>query len=90
MKKKCFDFQMYKRFQKMSFNDVNRFLMTYYATAFEDGQNSTTLADECVAALTEDHLMEILLSVKGIGVNRAKLVVSKILEEGVSYTGSVE
>ena len=67
--KKALDFSSYKKFLKLSFNDVNRFLTSYYFTAFEDGRK--TLEDECVAALTEDRLLEIILSVKGVGMNRA-------------------
>ena len=39
---------------------------------------------DCVASLTEDRLLEIILSVKGIGKNRAEQVIAKILQEGVS------
>ena len=41
-----------------------------------------------MSTLTEDRLMEILLSVKGIGKNRAREVVEKVLQEGVTYSGT--
>lgn len=81
--KKALDFQTYKKFQKLSFNDTNRLFSAFYASAYDDGKES--VKDECVAALTEDRLLEILLSVKGIGRNRAEQAVAKILEEGISY-----
>ena len=81
--KKALDFSTYKKFQKLSFNDTSRLLAAVYANGYDDGKSE--LLDECVATLTEDHLMEILLSVKGIGENRARQVVDKILEEKISY-----
>ena len=78
--KKALDFSTYKKFQKLSFNDTNRLLSAFYANAYEDCKQE--MLEDCVATLTEDALMEILLSVKGIGKNRAEQVVHKILEEG--------
>jgi hypothetical protein len=81
--KKALDFRTYKQFQKLSFNDTNRLLSAFYANAYDDGKHF--VQQECIAALTEDHLLEILLSVKGIGRNRAEQVIAKIIEEGVTY-----
>ncbi len=81
--KKALDFPTYKKFQKLSFNDTNRLFSAFYASAYDDGKEF--IKEECVAALTEDRLLEIILSVKGIGRNRAEQVVAKILEEGISY-----
>ena len=78
--KKALDFSTYKKFQKLSFNDTNRL---FYANAYDDCKKE--IMEECVASLTEDRLLEILLSVKGIGKTRAQLVVQKIIEEGISY-----
>lgn len=81
--KKALDFSTYKKLSKLSLNDTNRWINALYAQAFDDGKR--TLMNECVATLTEDTLMEILLSVKGIGENRARQVVDKIIEGGISY-----
>lgn len=81
--KKALDFSTYKKLHKLSLNDTNRWITALYAQAFEDGKSE--LIGECSATLTEDRLLEIILSVKGIGKNRAKQVVDKILEEGVTY-----
>lgn len=84
---KVADFKTYKRVQKLSFNDFNRWVVALYGSGYDNGKEeaSAELLDECVSALTEDRLMEILLSVKGIGVNRAKEAVEKVLQEGVTY-----
>ena len=81
--KKALDFSTYKKLQKLSLNDTNRWINALYAHAFDDGKKE--LVTECVATLTEDKLMEILLSVKGIGKNRAKQVIDKIIEGGITY-----
>ena len=81
--KKALDFSTYKKFQKLSFNDTNRLFSAMYANAYDDGKQAAL--EDCAAALTDERLLEIILSVKGIGINRAKLVVQKILEEGSSY-----
>ena len=81
--KKALDFSTYKKLQKLSLNDTNRWINALYAQAHDDGKKE--LLDECTATLTEDRLLEIILSVKGIGRNRAEQVVTKILEEGVTY-----
>lgn len=80
---KVVDFATYKKLKSLSFNDTNRWVHALYAQAYDDGKKE--LLDECVASLTEDHLLEIILSVKGIGKTRAKEVVDKILSEGISY-----
>ena len=81
--KKALDFSTYKKFQKLSFNDTNRLFSAFYSNAYDDCKKE--IMEECVASLTEDRLLEILLSVKGIGKTRAQLVVQKIIEEGISY-----
>lgn len=90
--KKVADFKTYQLVKKLSFNDFNRWIVALYGSAYDDGKadasNTNTLLDECVSTLTEDRLMEILLSVKGIGKNRAREVVEKVLQEGVTYSGT--
>ena len=88
--KKVADFKTYQLVKKLSFNDFNRWIVALYGSAYDDGKadTSNTLLDECMSTLTEDRLMEILLSVKGIGKNRAREVVEKVLQEGVMYSGT--
>ena len=88
--KKVADFKTYQLVKKLSFNDFNRWIVALYGSAYDDGKadTSNTLLDECMSTLTEDRLMEILLSVKGIGKNRAREVVEKVLQEGVTYSGT--
>ena len=78
--KKVIDFATYKDIQKLSFKDTNRLLSAFYANAYDDARKE--FVEECSATLTEDHLMEIMLSVKGIGKNRAQQVIDKIVKEG--------
>ena len=80
-------FAQLKRIQKMSLNDFNRLLTelckAMYSDGFKEGESEF---DDC-AIVTEERLMEVLLSVKGIGKNRAEQVVSILLnEEAVNGT----
>lgn len=74
-------FAQLKRIQKMSLNDFNRWLTelckAMYSDGFKEGESEF---DDC-AIVTEERLMEVLLSVKGIGKNRAEQVVSILLNE---------
>lgn len=81
-------FAQLKRIQKMSLNDFNRWLMelckAMYSDGFKEGESEF---NDCAIVLTEDRLMEILLSVRGIGKNRAEQVLAIILnEEAVNGT----
>lgn len=80
---KSMDFATYKKWQKLSYNDTNRLFNAFYANAYDEGKNE--FINDCSAILTEERLLEILLSVKGIGKNRALQVIEKILNEGIDY-----
>jgi len=80
---KPIDFATYKKVHKLSVNGFNHWLMDLCGSIYDDGVRYAT--QDCVASLTEEHLMEILLSVKGIGKNRAEQVVKRILDEGITY-----
>lgn len=88
--KKAVDFSAYKKVRALSFNDFNRWITEVYKIAYTDGRNDSAalMNEDCVAALTEDRLLEIILSVKGIGRKRAEEAVAKILQEGLSYYGT--
>ena len=79
--KKPADFATYKMVKNLSFNDFNRWVTSIYGSGYCDGQDA--INEGCVAALTDDRLLEIILSVKGIGKNRAQELMQKILAEGV-------
>ena len=74
-------FAQLKQIQKMSLNDFNRWLTelckAMYSDGFKEGESEF---DDC-AIVTEERLMEVLLSVKGIGKNRAEQVVNILLNE---------
>ena len=76
-------FAQLKRIQKMSLNDFNRWLTelckAMYSDGFKEGESEF---DDC-AIVTEERLMEVLLSVKGIGRNRAEQVINILLNEEV-------
>ena len=79
--KKPVDFSTYKMVRNLSFNDFNRWVMSIYASAYQDGIDDAD--SDCVAALTDERMMELILSVKGIGKRRAEELLVKICEEGV-------
>ena len=90
--RKVLDFATYKRITKYSLNEFNRWVKTLYDNAFNDGLEfakdnmyieQRITPEDLVSAYTDERLMEILLSVKGIGKNRAQEVVDKIMAEGV-------
>ena len=73
-----------KRIQKLSLNEFNRWITALCKEIYEDGLREGESEFDDVAILTEERLMEIMLSVKGIGKNRAEQVVELILSEGAS------
>ena len=79
MKRKPIDFATFKKLQRLSLNEFNRWLYDLCNTVYEDGVNS--VLSEPSVELTDERLMEILLSVKGIGRNRAEEVIRKVLNE---------
>ena len=92
---KAVDFSTYKKIQKFTLNEMNRWVETIYRDGFESGYNLTQKdlynqvkiePTDLVSAYTDERLMEILLSVKGIGRKRAQEVVDKIMNEGVDLT----
>lgn len=92
---KAVDFSTYKKIMKFTLNEMNRWVETIYRDGFEAGYNVTQKdlynqitiePKDLVSAYTDERLMEILLSVKGIGRKRAQEVVDKILKEGVDLT----
>ena len=88
MKRKIASFADFKRIHKMTLNDFNLWMQAFYQSAYEDGlHDGEAEFEDCVAAVYEDQLFDVLLSIKGIGENRAKQIVDAILKEGV-FNGS--
>ena len=89
--KKPADFGIYKKLRKMSFNEFNRWITEFYAAAYQDGAeavvtDSDPLDDpDLVAAIEQERLYEVLLSVPGIGEKLADRILKAILQEGISY-----
>lgn len=70
-----------KRIQKLSLNEFNRWITALCKEIYEDGLREGESEFDDAAILTADRLMEIMLSVKGIGRNRAEQVLGIILNE---------
>lgn len=80
---KPISFAQLKQIQKMSLNDFNRWLMELCKAVYSDGfKEGESEFDDC-AIVTEERLMEVMLSVKGIGRNRAEQVINILLNEEV-------
>lgn len=73
----------FNKLRKLSLNDFNRWVAEFYRNAFTDGVRSAqSVADEVIAELPEDVLLEAVKSVSGIGEKRAAKVVEAILQKG--------
>lgn len=70
-----------KRIQKLSLNEFNRWITALCKEIYEDGLREGESEFDDAAILTADRLLEIMLSVKGIGRNRAEQVLEVILNE---------
>lgn len=73
----------FNKLRKLSLNDFNRWVAEFYRSAFTDGVRSAqSVADEVIAELPEDVLLEAVKSVSGIGEKRAAKVVEAIIQKG--------
>lgn len=75
----------YSRLKRMTMKQVNDWVVSLYASAFQDGHDDI-MADAVV--LDSDVVLAILLSVKGIGRKRAEEALQKIYEGGRAYGAS--
>ena len=74
----------FNKLRKLSLNDFNRWVAEFYRNAFTDGVRSAqSVADEVIAELPEDVLLEAVKSVSGIGEKRAAKVVEAIIQKGI-------
>lgn len=74
-------FQNLKQIKKMSLNELNRWALSLYASGMQDGIEESE--KDLVAEISDEKLLEILLSVKGIGPKRADEVMEKIMKEDI-------
>lgn len=77
---KLISFSTYKKIKGLSLNDFNRWAGSVYKSGFSDGV--TWSEEDVVSEISEDELLDVLLSVKGIGQKRAEEAVEKILAIG--------
>lgn len=78
---KMLTFQQYKKIRNLSLNEFNRWVVSIYKSGFEDGlKEGEKEFDEC-STYTEDELMDLLLSLHGIGKKTAEKIVDAIIDE---------
>ena len=84
-------FNQYKECQKMTKNEFSRWLTTFFDTAFQEGykQACSDVPDgsividpneNVVVEWSYEEFKDMLLSVKGIGENKAEAIIDKIYE----------
>ena len=96
---KPLDFNTYKRLRKMSFNDLNRWLRSFWETAYQTGvdeavengvvevdKQEPTLPENLTTVISNDDLFDLLVSIKGIGEHRANEILDKMEEFGVDLS----
>lgn len=87
MKRKVCDFGSYKKMMKLSYNEFNRWITSFYDAAYKDAlddleaEKANEEPEEAIfKELSDEDLLSILLSVKGIGEKRARTAVERIME----------
>lgn len=73
-------FATMKKLHKLSLNDYNRWVSMVYNSGVQDGINISE--EDVIAEVSEVQLLDIILSVKGVGQKRAAAIVAAILEKG--------
>lgn len=73
-------FSNFKEIRKMTLNEFNRWLTVVYREGVQEGYRLSEA--EVVAEVTEEQLLEIILSVKGVGRARAEQIVEAIIQGG--------
>lgn len=77
MRYKGVSYHDFDRIKKMSLNDFRRWTKSVYESGFADGLDD--VGRDASVSISDDQLLDIILSVKGIGRRRAEEVVQKIL-----------
>lgn len=76
---KLLNFQDAKRLQRLSLNDLNRWVVSLYGSGYEDGKKEAEEQIKAEAAVvTEEQLIEILRTFR-ISEKRAAEIVEKII-----------
>ena len=76
--RKVIDFQTYSHLRKMSFNDMSRWVMSIYKSAYQDGY-AESVKEQVV--LDEPELYNTLLSIPGIGPKTADKIINVLKEK---------
>lgn len=85
MKRKVCDFSTYKKITKLTFNEFNIWIKGFYDTVYNDAldrleaERKEQEGNAIFTELSDEELMNVLLSVKGIGEKRAKTAVERIM-----------
>ena len=77
---KPISYKQYKMLRNISHNDFNRFFMSVYTSGGQDAVDK--MEENIVAEVTEEQLLDIILSVKGVTQETAEQIVDAILTEG--------
>ncbi len=83
--KKSLDFNSYKRIQKFSFNEMNRWVNSFYGAAFSDGieegavRKMAELEEDTQFFFSEQELLDKLMEIPGIGAKRAQIIADHLL-----------
>jgi hypothetical protein len=80
---KAIRFKDYETLRGYSYNQFSRWITNFYMTAYNAGKRSVeeqfSLTDsDTIVTLDENELVNIILSVKGVGENRARQIADKI------------
>lgn len=92
-------FSDYKKITRLSYNDFNRWIKTFFDGTYQMGVDAAVAngvarvigpsegyfieSDRCDTAIYDDDLRALLLSVKGIGEHKADEIMKLIHEAGV-------
>lgn len=75
--KKPIDFSTYKQIQKMTLNDLNRWVVSVYQSGFEDGLSKND--EGLLIELDENQLYELIFSIEEIDSDLARRIVDVII-----------
>lgn len=78
--RKVLDFKTYSSLRSMSLNDMNRWVMSVYESAYRDGYAE---ASKGQVVIDEDSLYELLLSISGVGPKTAGKVIRALKERQI-------
>lgn len=77
---KPLNFGNYQSLKRYSFNQMNQWAVSVYASGFQDGQDSMPT----VLEFDKDTMTEFLLGIDGIGEKTVKKIVQAFIDKGES------